>query len=269
MALMRFTVLGCGSSPGVPRISGDWGDCDPNEPRNRRTRAALLVERIAEDGGKTVVVIDTGPDFRAQMLAAKVTHLDGVVYTHAHADHIHGIDDLRGYWISQRELIQTYSDDATYARLMEGFGYCFQKPEGSSYPPIVARSRIEHYQRFSVMGAGGEIVFEPLKQVHGSAHSLGFRIGGLAYCTDVSDFPERNIAALQGLDVLIIDALQYQPHPSHLSLSETLHWIDVLKPKRAYLTHMHTPLDYMSISRETPDHVLPSYDGMTIELEVD
>ncbi len=121
MALMRYTVLGCGSSPGVPRINGDWGDCDPNEPRNKRLRASLLVERIGDDDGKTTVVIDTGPDFRSQMLSANVTHIDGVLYTHAHADHIHGIDDLRGYWISQRQLIDTYADAETFARLLEGF----------------------------------------------------------------------------------------------------------------------------------------------------
>ncbi len=265
MAVMRFTVLGCGSSPGVPRINGDWGDCDPNEPRNKRLRTSLLVERIAEDGGKTTVVIDTGPDFRAQMLAANVTHLDAVLFTHAHADHIHGIDDLRGYWISQRQLINTYADEVTYARLLEGFGYCFRKPEGSNYPPILVNHTIEHYKPFAISGAGGEIVFEPLTQVHGNIHSLGFRIGTFAYCTDISHFPDRTVAALKALDMLIIDALQHTPHPSHISLAEALNWIEKLAPKHALLTHMHTPLDYLTVSRETPDHVLPAYDGLVVE----
>lgn len=267
MALIRFTVLGCGSSPGVPRINGDWGACDPNEPRNRRLRTSLLVERIGADCGKTTVVIDTGPDFRAQMLAASVTHIDAVVYTHAHADHIHGIDDLRGYWINQRHLIETYSDATTFARLYEGFGYCYQTPDGSNYPPILMHRTIEHYEPFSVNGAGGEIVFEPLTQTHGTVFSLGFRIGAFAYCTDVSDFPERTVGALRDLDTLIIDALQYKPHPSHISLAEALNWVERLAPKQAYLTHMHTPLDYMTISRETPGHVQPAFDGLVVAFD--
>jgi phosphoribosyl 1,2-cyclic phosphate phosphodiesterase len=268
MALMRYTVLGCGSSPGVPRIKGDWGECDPGEPRNKRLRSSLLVERIGDDGGKTTVVIDTGPDFRAQMLAANVTHLDGVVFTHAHADHIHGIDDLRGYWISQRRKIDTYADAPTLSRLVEAFGYCYQTPAGSNYPPILTHHLIEHYEPFLIDGAGGPIEFQPLTQMHGSIQSLGFRIGGFAYCTDVSDFPERTAAALKDLEVLIIDALQHNPHPSHISLNEALAWIEKLSPKRAFLTHMHTPLDYLTVSRETPAHVMPSYDGLVIELTV-
>jgi phosphoribosyl 1,2-cyclic phosphate phosphodiesterase len=268
MARMRFTILGCGSSPGVPRINGDWGGCDPDERRNKRLRTSLLVQRISEDGGETTVVVDTGPDFRAQMLAANVPHLDAVIYTHAHADHVHGIDDLRGYWINQRHLIDTYADQATFARVLEGFSYCYQKPADSNYPPIVKHRLIEHYQPFSVNGTGGEIVFEPLTQVHGSIHSLGLRIGGFAYCTDVSDFPERTVTALKGLDTLVIDALQYKQHPSHLSLPEALQWIKIIEPKRAFLTHMHTPLDYATVSKETPEHILPAYDGLIMELEV-
>lgn len=265
MAVMRFTVLGCGSSPGAPRINGDWGDCDPTNHKNRRTRASLLVERMNDDGLKTVVVIDTGPDFRMQMLSANVTQLDGVVYTHSHADHIHGIDDLRGYWITQRQLIRTYADKTTHERLREGFGYCFEKPLGSSYPPILAHNEIVHYRPFSIFGAGGEIVFEPLTQIHGSIEVLGFRIGNFAYCTDVSDFPIETVKRLEGLDVLVIDALQYRPHPSHLSLDETLEWIRKLNPKQAFLTHMHTPLDYDRVIQETPAHVMPCYDGLQIE----
>ena len=130
-------MLGCGSSPGTPRITGDWGNCDPTNPKNRRMRAAALVERIAENGGVTRVVIDTGPDFREQMLMAKVEQLDAVVYTHAHADHIHGIDDLRGYWLEQRKLIDIHADRADAGPAEEAFGYCFETPPGSSYPPIV------------------------------------------------------------------------------------------------------------------------------------
>jgi phosphoribosyl 1,2-cyclic phosphate phosphodiesterase len=268
VALMRFTVLGCGSSPGVPRINGDWGNCDPDNVRNRRLRASLLVERVEDHGGKTTVVIDTGPDFRAQMLAAKVTELDGVVYTHSHADHIHGIDDLRGYWIGQNRLIDVYADDATLVRLRDGFGYCFKPPQGSSYPAIVRAHEIRHYEPFEISGNGGSIRFEPLTQVHGAIQSLGFRIGDFAYCTDVSDFPIATVERLSGLKALIIDALQYKPHPSHLSLDEAVAWIERFEPKNAYLTHMHTPLDHDMLKGSLPTHVEPSYDGLSITLAV-
>jgi phosphoribosyl 1,2-cyclic phosphate phosphodiesterase len=265
---MRYTVLGCGSSPGTPRLNGDWGNCDPANPRNRRLRASLLIEKILPAGEKTCVVIDTGPDFRQQMLAAHVQQLDGVVYTHPHADHIHGIDDLRTFVLWQKRLMDVWADDATFARLKEGFGYCFETPHGSSYPPILRRYPIDHEVAFSVTGPAGPIVFEPLLQHHGSIHSLGFRIGSFAYCSDVSAYPEETIAKMQGLDVLIVDALQYRGHPSHMSLDEALGAIERLKPHRAYLTHMHIPLDYETVKQETPDHVEPSYDGQVIELPV-
>lgn len=263
--LMRFTILGCGSSPGVPRITGDWGACDPANPKNRRRRASLLVERVAEDGGTTTVVIDTGPDFRDQMISAGVKSIDGVVYTHAHADHIHGIDDLRGFWLEQKRLIDVYADSFTLERLRAGFGYCFEKPAGSDYPPIVLAHEIQHGPNFTISGNGGTITFQPLVQSHGSILSLGFRIGDFAYCSDVSDFPTQTVAAMQGLDALVIDALQYRPHPSHLSLDEALLWIERLKPMRSWLTHMHTPLDFDELSAKLPNSVEPAYDGLVIE----
>lgn len=267
--LLRFTILGCGSSPGTPRITGDWGDCDPLEPKNRRLRAAALVERIAPNGAKTTVVIDTGPDFREQMLMTKVRRVDAVVYTHAHADHIHGIDDLRSYWLEQRRLIPVYGDGPTLARLREAFDYCFATPPGSSYPPIVSANLIEHTVPFTIEGEGGPLTFEPLPQIHGDAVSLGFRIGSVAYCPDVSGFSEATATRLTGLDALVIDALQYRPHPSHLSLSEALEWIERLAPKHAVLTHMHVPLDYTTVMRETPDNVEPAYDGMVVEIPLE
>jgi phosphoribosyl 1,2-cyclic phosphate phosphodiesterase len=263
---LRLTITGCGSSPGTPRIIGDWGACDPNNPRNRRRRAAALVERIGADGGVTRVAIDTGPDFRDQMLDADATHLDGVVYTHAHADHIHGIDDLRGYFLAQRRRIDVFADDATLTRLREAFGYCFETPPGSSYPPIVEAHEIAHLVPFEVDGAGGPITFEPLPQIHGDSITLGFRIGTMAYCPDVSDFPAETAARLTGLDLLVVDALQYRPHPSHFSLAQALGWIVELKPARAILTHMHIPLDYATVMAETPDHVEPAYDGLVVDL---
>ncbi len=246
---LRLTILGCGSSPGVPRITGDWGACDPANPKNRRMRASVLVERISAAGGKTTVVIDTGPDFRAQMLMAGVERIDAVVYTHPHADHIHGIDDLRSYVIEQRDLIDIHADDFTMKRLYEAFGYCFETP-------------------VTIEGEGGALTLEPLVQTHGDIVSLGFRIGTLAYCSDVSDFPAATAERLRNLDALVIDALQKRTHPSHLSLDQALEWIAKLTPKKAVLTHMHVPLDYAATAAETPDHVEPAYDGMVIELPI-
>ncbi len=262
---LRLTILGCGSSPGTPRITGDWGSCDPSNPRNRRLRAAALIERISATG-RTVVAIDTGPDFRAQMIAAEVRHLDGVVYTHAHADHIHGIDDLRGFFLTQRQRIGVHADTATMERLREGFGYCFEAPAGSNYPPIVEPHIIDHSADFTIDGEGGPITFRPLPQQHGGIVTLGFRMGPIAYCPDVSGFPESTAANLEGLALLVIDALQHQPHPSHFSLGEALEWIERLKPGKALLTHMHIGLDYDATMRETPGHVEPSYDGQVFEI---
>jgi phosphoribosyl 1,2-cyclic phosphate phosphodiesterase len=262
---LRLTILGCGSSPGVPRISGDWGACDPTNPKNRRMRASALVERVSATG-TTRVVVDTGPDFREQMLMARVKALDAAVYTHAHADHIHGIDDLRGYVLEQRRLMDVYADHPTTVRLHDAFGYCFQTPPGSAYPPILRAHPIDHDEPFAIRGEGGALTFEPLPQIHGDIISLGFRIGSVAYCPDVSNFPPTTADRLKDLDLLVIDALQYRSHPSHLSLSESLEWIEKLSPKRAVLTHMHIPLDYETVMEKTPGNVEPAYDGLVIEV---
>lgn len=264
---LRLTILGCGSSPGTPRITGDWGNCDPANSKNRRMRSSALIERIAANGARTTVVVDTGPDFRAQMLMAGVRHVDAVIYTHPHADHIHGIDDLRGFVLEQRRLIDIYADRPTMERLRAAFGYCFETPPRSSYPPILWARTIDHDRPVVVEGEGGALTFEPLPQIHGDIVSLGFRIGNLAYCPDVSAFPDATAARLSGLDLLVIDALQYKRHPSHFSLSEALEWIERLKPKKAVLTHMHVPLDYAAVQAQTPEHVEPGYDGMVLEID--
>lgn len=265
----RFTILGCSSSPGVPRITGDWGACNPANPKNRRTRASFMVQQYDDNGGVTTVVIDTGPDFREQMIAGRVKYVDAVLYTHAHADHIHGLDDLRGYYFGSEQRVPIYATEITMDRIRQGFSYCMETPPGSNYPPIVEAKIIESIDvPLHISGAGGAISFCPHAQQHGDIISLGFRIGDVAYCSDISDFPPETVAKLEGLDVLIIDALQYRYHPSHLSLEQSLDWIERLKPKRAILTHMHTPLDYDTVMAETPEHVVPAYDQMSFDVEL-
>lgn len=272
-ARLKVIVLGCGSSPGVPRIGNDWGACDPGEPKNRRTRCSLIVERHDNSGHggerPTRVLIDTGPDMRAQLLAADVNFIDAVVYTHAHADHVHGIDDLRAFWLETRRLVDVYADDATAARLVQAFGYCFATEPGSSYPPILKRHPIAVGQPLTIDGAGGPLTLTPFRQIHGDIETLGLRVGNLAYSCDISDLPPEALPQLAGLDVWIVDALRTKPHPSHFSVSEALTWIGRVKPQRAILTHMHVDLDYATLKRELPAGVEPAYDGMTIELPLE
>lgn len=264
---LRLTILGCGSSPGVPRVNGDWGACDPSEPRNRRRRCSALVERISA-GGRTVLVIDCGPDFREQMLGAMVRHIDAIVLTHPHADHIHGIDDVRSYVLDSRRRVPILADRDTAERVEQAFGYCFATPRGSNYPPIARHVEIEAGEAFTVTGLGGPIRVMPFRQTHGSIHSLGLRIGPFAYCSDVSDFPDEAVAAIDGAAHLVIDALQYRPHPSHLSLDQALAWIERLGVPNAILTHMHTPLDYATLVASLPSHVRPAYDGLSVSASI-
>jgi phosphoribosyl 1,2-cyclic phosphate phosphodiesterase len=262
---LRFTILGCGSSPGVPRIDGNWGVCDPANPRNRRRRCAMLVERFAGDK-RTAVLVDTGPDLREQILAAGLDWLDGVLYTHDHADHTHGIDDLRILAYRGRRRIDLYFDAVTGGILQRRFDYCFVTPQGSAYPPIVKAHVIRPGEAVAVEGPGGAIEAMPFLQHHGDIDSLGFRFGGLAYSSDLHDLPEASLPYLADLDIWIVDALRYSRHPSHFSLEEALAWIERVGPKRAILTHMHMDLDYETLRRDLPARVEPAYDGMRFEL---
>jgi phosphoribosyl 1,2-cyclic phosphate phosphodiesterase len=263
---LRFTVLGCGASPGVPRIGGDWGACDPAEPRNRRRRCSLLVQRVSDDGRVTQVLVDASPDLREQSIDAGLATIDGVLITHPHADHIHGIDDLRGFVLNMRRRVDIWADAHTTARLMEGFGYCFATPPGSEYPPILNAHPITPGEPLSIGGPGGSVTVLPVRQIHGRIASLGFRIGGLAYSPDLSGLDADAERAFADLDVWIVDALRYKPHPSHLSVQEALVWIERLRPQRAILTHMHVDLDYTTLRKSLPANVEPAYDGMIIEL---
>lgn len=264
---LRFTILGCGSSPGVPRIGGDWGGCDPENPKNRRRRCCLLIEKTSA-GGTTRVIVDTGPDFREQCLSANINWADAVLYTHSHADHVHGIDDLRAFVLNKRERVQIYANGPTLDRLHQGFGYCFETPPGSSYPPILEANEIRHGEMLCVDGPGGPIEVLPFDQVHGDITSLGFRIGSLAYSSDISALPDLSRKMLGGLSHWIVDALRYKPHPSHFSLTEAVEEIEKVKPERALLTHMHIDLDYNRVADETPDFIEPSYDGLCIDIKV-
>ena len=260
---LKLTILGCGTSGGVPRVGNHWGACDPADPKNRRLRCALLVERKRAEG-QTAVVVDTSPDLRQQLLDAGVSWLDGVLYTHDHADHSHGIDDLRQVAYNGHRRVDVYYDEATGRLLRSRFSYCFEAPPTSEYPPILKGHEIKAGKTVKISGAGGPIEALPFRQIHGSGETLGFRFGGIAYSPDVSDFPEESLKALEDLDVWVLDALRYTPHPSHLSVEQALAWIARMKPKRAVLTHMHIDLDYAKLRRALPEGVEPAYDGMVL-----
>jgi len=262
---LKFTILGCGSSGGVPRPALGWGVCDPNNPKNRRRRTSLLIER-RQSGGVTRVLVDTSPDLREQLLDAEVDSLNGVLYTHEHADHTHGIDDLRGLFLKQRRMVDVYLDEYTGRMMRARFGYCFESPPGSEYPPIVREHRLTPGQPVTIEGQGGPIAALPFRQEHGDIPSLGFRFGNLAYSCDLSGLHAESVRALAGLDVWIVDALRYRPHPSHFSLADALSWIDRLKPRRAILTNLHADLDYEKLRAELPPNVEPAFDGMTVSL---
>jgi phosphoribosyl 1,2-cyclic phosphate phosphodiesterase len=261
---LSFTILGCGSSGGVPRIGGDWGLCDPKEQKNQRLRCSLLVESTSPQG-VTRVLVDTSPDMRAQMLRADADRLDAVWYTHEHADHTHGIDELRGYFLRQRQRIKVFADAPTLNMLTTRFAYCFVQPAGSDYPPILDPMEIRLGTELSTHGPGGSIMGKPFEVQHGNINALGFRFGNVAYTPDVNAIPDSALPYLEGLDVWIIDALRRSPHPSHLSLSESLEWIARMQPKKAILTNMHNDMDYQTLLTELPQGVVPANDGLKID----
>ena len=261
---IKITLLGTGSSGGVPRVGGDWGACDPSEPKNRRRRCSALVEtwdsRAPDE--KTIVLIDTSPDLREQLLDADVKRLDAILFTHDHADQTHGIDDVRALAIRNRAQVKAYMDASTHTTLYPKFRYVFEGHGG--YPPIIdVQPQIASYQPFTIQGQGTALRCLPLEQEHGRITSLGFRFGDIAYCNDLNNFPDQTLDQLGGLDLLIIDALRYTPHPSHAHLERTLEWISELKPKRAVLTNLHVDFDYQTLKAELPGGVEPAYDGWT------
>ena len=254
---MKLTVLGCGTSFGVPRIGGDWGACDPAEPRNRRRRVSILVEH---DG--TRLLVDTGPDLREQLLDAGVARLDAVFWTHDHADHCHGIDDLRAVFHARGAPLPGHARPATLAALRARFGYVFEGKGG--YPAIVDGRALPDEL------AVGPVRVRIVDQPHGDITSAGLRFdaGGrsIGYATDCSELTAPMAALFGGVDVWVVDALRRRPHPTHPHLDRTLEWIATVRPGRAILTHMDNSLDYRALAAELPAGIEPGYDGMEIVL---
>ena len=263
---LEIVILGCGSSGGVPRGDGDWGACDPTDPRNRRTRCSMLARRHGPDG-VTSVLIDTSPDLRAQALAADIRHVDGVLYTHDHADQAHGIDDLRVFAMRKRQRIPAWMDAETRAALTHRFDYIFESKQG--YPAILdARDVPPHGQAWGVDGAGGTIPVMTFDQAHGPIRSVGYRLGPVVYSSDVSDLDSVALDAIRGADLWIVDALRWHPHPTHAHVDRTLDWIASTGVRRAVLTNLHIDLDYNALAAIVPDNVEVAVDGWTCQIPI-
>ncbi len=264
---LKVTVLGSGSSGGVPRLggsdgAGEWGACDPNEPKNRRRRCSILVER-----GATRVLVDTTPDMREQLLSVRVSKLDAVLITHDHADQLHGFDDLRMVAQNMMRRVDVYAAPEAMRAMKQRFGYCFKDGERGGYPAIIEDHKIERpFREFAIGGANGQITVRTFDQDHGTMVSQGFRFGPLAYSSDVVALDDAAFDTLTGVECWIVDALRYRAHPTHAHVEKTLSWIERVRPKRAILTNLHTDLDYQTLRRTLPDGVEPAFDGMTIEL---
>jgi len=254
---VKITILGCGTSSGVPRIGNDWGNCDPLNPKNNRRRVSILVQ-----SGETNILVDTGPDLRAQLLDANVTALDAVFYTHDHADHTHGIDDLRGIYNQHKKRVDCYANTATWALLHARFGYVFKGEHG--YPPIARAHPVQDAHRI------GGITVRTFRQIHGMIDSVGLRFeadGGVAvYSTDLNAIPPASEPNLAGMNLWVLDCLRAKPHPSHPHLSLALEWIARHRPARALLTHMDSSMDYAQLISVLPPTIEPAFDGQTIEL---
>jgi phosphoribosyl 1,2-cyclic phosphate phosphodiesterase len=265
--MLEVRILGCGSSGGVPRLgegAPNWGACDPTNPKNRRLRCSSLVTQRGSQG-ETRVLVDTSPDLREQLLAANIGKLDGVLITHDHADQLHGLDDLRVVTMNMKRRLDLWSDHYGLDGVRNKFGYCFESPPGSDYPPILNAHLIrEPFADFEIGGAGGPVPVRTFGQQHGRIRSLGFRFGAMAYSPDVDGLDEAAFSALSGVDCWIVDALRHTPHPSHAHLARTLEWIARVKPRRAILTNMHVDMDYEALKRELPSGVEPAFDGMVV-----
>lgn len=260
---LEFTILGCGSSGGVPRVGQGWGTCDPANPKNTRLRCSVLVRKRSETC-VTTVLVDTSPDLRQQLLCAEVSRLDGVLYTHEHADHIHGIDDLRGLVLAMRQRIDIYAHAPTLDILRRRFAYCFTSLPDSHYPPILNAHEVKPLRPVEIQGEGGMIAALPVPVRHGALQALGYRFGNLLYTPDISAVDPSFESHFEGLDVWIVDALRNKPHPSHFSLDDALAAIERFRPRRAILTNLHNDMDYAALTARLPPHIEPACDGLTL-----
>lgn len=268
MRRLRTTILGSGCSTGVPRADGFWGRCDPHNPKNRRSRCSALFQAFDPSSPEqaTNVVVDTSPDFRTQIMQTGIDHLDAVLWTHDHADQTHGIDDMRAFALLRKTQVPGYMDEATRQTLLSRFDYIFAGKFG--YPPICAPMALPPFgETFHLTGEGGEVPVVTFDQIHGPIRSVGYRIGDVAYSSDISDLPEDSFAHLYGLKVWIVDALRYAPHPTHAHLDLALEWIARVKPELAVLTNLHQEMDYEELWAKLPDGVVPAYDQMVIDTE--
>ena len=267
----RLTILGCGSSGGVPRANGDWGLCDAANPKNRRRRCSALIEQAADlaalEAGQAVtrIVIDTSPDFREQMLSARVPRLDAVLITHDHADQTHGLDDLRAFALLQRQRMPVWMDAATIETLTARFGYAFKAPAASPYPAILDQHLLPGFGAALIIdGAGGPVSVIPFDQEHGSIRSVGFRIGDLAYSADINGLPPASASVLADVGCWVVDALRHEPHPTHFGVDEALHEIARVRARTAVLTNLHITLDHDSLASRLPEPVICAHDGLRI-----
>lgn len=263
---VTVTILGCGSSSGVPRPALGWGACDPTNPKNRRRRCSIMVERKSA-AGITRVLIDTSPDLREQLIDANVDHIDAVFLTHEHADQTHGIDDLRSVVMHQRSRIPVYLNQSTARDVLSRFSYCFVQPPGSDYPPILESRFVEAGEERTIEGKGGPLTLQPFLVDHGSIPALGYRFADIAYSPDMNDIPRASLAQLQNLKLWIIDGLRWAPHPSHTNVEQALSWIALMKPQRGVITNMHTDIDYEVLRQKLPPDIVPAYDGMQLTVD--
>lgn len=269
-ARLEVVILGCGSSGGVPRTDGNWGACDPKDRRNWRSRCSLLVRRVEEGTsaeGATTLIVDAAPELRLQCAAAGARRLDGVLLTHDHADQVHGIDDIRAFFLRQASKIPCWMNAETAATMHARFAYLFDGAPGP-YPAIASPREARAGAAWPVGGPSGEIPVLAFDQDHGASRSLGYRFGPVAYSSDVVGLPEAAFAALAGVDVWIVDALRYTPHPTHAHVDKALAWIERVRPKRAILTNLHIDLDYAELARRLPPGVEPAYDGLRFFVEL-
>lgn len=257
---MKITVLGCGASLGTPGAGGFWGKCDPEEPKNTRTRASLLVQTE-----KTNLLIDTTYDLRQHLNAHRIQKLDGILISHAHNDHVNGIDDLRAIAYHGNHLLDLYANQETLDEIHRRWPYLFEEMHGGIYVKFLQKQLIENYQEFRV----GDIDIESYEQDHTSCTSLGFRFGNFAYSVDVAQLNEKSLETLKGVETWIVDGAGYQRDSisTHANLKRVMEWTEILKPKMTYLTVLTTHMDYKTLCDELPPHIRPAWDGMEIDLD--